>query len=587
MRPPHDQQGYPPRRLLPQIGWRYSAILGVAVVLWIITLLVSRGDDAAFVGTVKDAYTGEPVEAAAVAVSGTAVETNGSGKFEFDDPVTGSLSVARDGYQPTQVSITPEQETLDVTLRPTTLSGTVINERSDDPMPGVTVSVMGADGTEQTTTTDEDGKYLLTDVPPDATVKISLNGYSEVSQPVGQNKVLDFTIRPDVVTGIVTDTDGNPVPSAIVQVDGSVTQAGPDGVFALPDAPETGTIVVKRNGYRTVVGEIPSDMTFDAQLEPFEVKAIYMTGLTIANDARWNELLDLIESTEYNAVVMDVKDNTGLVRYDTKVPLANEIGANDSTYDLASRIKDLKDRGIYAIARLVVFEDPVLASAKPDLAIKDKNTGGSWTTWDGLAWVNAMNPTVWQYNIDIAMEIANAGFDEIQLDYIRFPTDGPLDSADYGVEFTEESRTTAINDFLHQMRATVGPTGVLIAGDIFGISLWDEGDAGIGQDLEEVAPYLDVICPMVYPSHFAPGTFGFDYPNDHPYDVITWVMGHGIERMGGDASKMRPWLQAFSLGPGIEYGPNEIQAQIQASQDLGSSGWLLWNAANVYTIGSQ
>lgn len=586
MIPEQRSQIRPRNRRWPQVSWRYSGILGVAAVLWIITLIVGGGNDAAVIGTVKDAYTGEPVDAAEVVISGTAVETNDSGEFSFEEPVVGSLNIKRDGYQPTQVPVTPEQSSIEVSLRPTTLEGTVINTRSGEGMAGVTVTATGPDGATTTATTDEEGKYLLVDVPPDATITVSINGFSEVSQPIGQKTELDFEIRPDQVSGVITDSSGAPIPSAIVQVNDSVAQAGPDGAYQLPDSPESGTIVAKRNGYLPVVEEIPQDMTFDAQLEPFEVKAIYATALTAADDNLWNQLLELVESSDANAVVLDVKDNTGLVRYDTQVPLANEIGANDSTYDIKARLNDLKERGIYAIARVVVFEDPVLANARPDLAIKDKNTGGLWTTWDGLAWVNAMNPAVWQYNIDIAVEVAKMGFNEIQLDYIRFPTDGPLDTADYGVEFTEATRTEAITNFLHQMRAAVGPTGALLAADIFGITLWDAGDAGIGQDLEKIAPYLDVICPMVYPSHLAPGTFGFDYPNDHPYDVIKIVMQRGIERLNGDPSKFRPWLQDFSLGPGIEYGPEQVQAQIQASQDLGIPGWLLWNAANVYSIGS-
>jgi hypothetical protein len=531
---------------------------------------------------VRDAYTGEPVEGAEVTANGTAVKTDDDGHFAFNATVNGSLGVSRAEYESTSVPVVVGTEDIEITLRPTTLSGKVINTRSNSPIAGATIIAEGPNSASSTTITDEDGEYLLIDVPPEATVSVVYDGFSAASQPVGQSVTIDFAIRPDVITGVVADQDGQPLPGATVQMGSAVATTEADGTYRLGGVPEEGPIVVKKAGYREVLGEYPEDMTFDATLERFIVKAIYVTGLSAANDEYWNELLDLVDSTELNAIVLDVKDNNGLVRYDTKVPLANEIGANAATYDLQSRLQDMQERDIYAIARLVVFEDPVLAQARPDLAIKDSTTGGSWQTWDGLAWVNAMNQQVWQYNIDVAVEVANAGFDEVQLDYIRFPTDGPLGNADYGTEFTEETRTGAINGFLTGVRDAIAPTGAFLAVDIFGIALWDEGDSMIGQDLIKIAPLVDVINPMIYPSHFRPGHFGFDYPNDHPYDVILWSLQRGQERIGDMSYKLRPWLQDFSYGPGIEYGPAEVGAQIQASKDFGSPGWMLWNAANVY-----
>lgn len=540
------------------------------------------GDDPDFTGVVRDAYTGQPVEGAEVTANGTAVTTDGDGEFAFNVTINGSLGVSRAEYESTSVPVVVGIEDVEIALRPTTLTGKVINTRSNSPLAGATIIAEGPNSASSTTITDEEGEYLLIDVPSEATVSVVYDGFSAASQPVGQSVSIDFAIRPDVVSGMVADQDGQPLAGATVQMGSAVATTGADGAYRLGGVPEEGSIVVKKAGYREVLGEYPEDMTFDATLERFIVKAIYVTGLSAANDEYWNELLDLVDSTELNAIVLDVKDNNGLVRYDTQVPLANEIGANAATYDIQSRLQDMQERDIYAIARLVVFEDPVLAQQRPDLSIKDSTTGGSWQTWDGLAWVNAMNEQVWQYNIDVAVEVANAGFDEVQLDYIRFPTDGPLENADYGAEFSAETRTGAIDGFLTGVRDALAPTGTFLAVDIFGITLWDEGDSMIGQDLMKIAPLVDVINPMIYPSHFQPGHFGFDYPNDHPYEVILWSLQRGQERIGDMSYKFRPWLQDFSYGGGIEYGPAEVGAQIQAARDFGSPGWMLWNAANVY-----
>ena len=159
-----------------------------------------------------------------------------------------------------------------------------------------------------------------------------------------------------------------------------------------------------------------------------------------------------------------------------------------------------------------------------------------------------------------------------------------LETADYGPDFAGESASDAITEFLRQMRDALAPTGAYLAVDIFGFTLWEESDGGIGQQLERIEPYVDVINPMIYPSHFHPGAMGFDIPNNHPYEVILWSLQSGAERIGDKSHKFRPWLQDFSYGEGIQYGPDELRAQIQASEDFGASGWLVWNAANVFSV---
>jgi hypothetical protein len=216
------------------------------------------------------------------------------------------------------------------------------------------------------------------------------------------------------------------------------------------------------------------------------------------------------------------------------------------------------------------------------LAIHDVTTGGLWKTWNDLAWVNAHERPVWQYNVDLATEAAKAGFNEIQLDYIRFPTDGLVDNMDFGPDFANESMEDAIAGFAEQVHNALKPTGVYLGIDVFGLTMWDEGDGGIGQNLLLLAPNVDVICPMIYPSHFAPGDMGLDLPNDHPHDVILWSVQHGADRVGIPTSKLRPWLQDFSYGDGISYGDAEVATQIAAAAEANAGGWMLWNAGNEY-----
>jgi hypothetical protein len=266
--------------------------------------------------------------------------------------------------------------------------------------------------------------------------------------------------------------------------------------------------------------------------------------------------------------------------------MADQIGAKSVTFDVKKRLQEMKDHDIYSIARIVCFEDPILAEARADLAIHDSTTGGLWTTWNGLAWVNAHQREVWQYNIDLAKEAAQLGFDEVQLDYIRFPSDGLLENADYGPDYANETRLQAITGFLGQMQAAIKPTGSLVAVDLFGITMWYDDDGGIGQNLKAIAPLVDIICPMIYPSHFAPGEMGFDIPNNHPYEVIKQSLAHGASMDPDAAHKLRPWLQDFSYGEGIDYGEAEVAAQIQAADEYDGNGWLLWSPSNEYHTGA-
>lgn len=465
------------------------------------------------------------------------------------------------------------------------IHGTVNDAGSGEPLAGVDVSVNN--GSESTSaTTGEDGGFSLENVPANATLTFSMEGYRTIEQPVDDQ--LDFTVAMESseLAGQVLDAGGEPIWDATVAAGDSLTWTGKDGSFLITDAPDDGEIVFKAPGYAAQAVPI-SDFTGDVALESKSIKGIYATAGTAADQERFTGLLEMVNRTELNSIVLDIKDSAGLVFYNTDVEMAHEIGAVAPAYDVESVLAELEERDIYAIARIVIFEDPVLAGARPDLAIQDSEEGGVWETFGGLPWVNPYREEVWNYNISLIEEAIELGFDEIQLDYMRFPSDGPLNRADYGRESTAETRDQAIADFLQATYDEVAPTSAYLTGDIFGMTLWEPTEGGIGQNLVTVTEHLDYVLPMIYPSHFYEGSMGFDIPNDHPYEVIFQSLEHGAEMLPERLKpKIRPWLQDFSYGVGIDYGESEVRAQINAAEDFGASGWMLWNAAATYHEGA-
>jgi hypothetical protein len=249
---------------------------------------------------------------------------------------------------------------------------------------------------------------------------------------------------------------------------------------------------------------------------------------------------------------------------------------------VAAVLDALHAHDVYAIARLVVFKDTRLAEARPDLAVADAATGGPRHDMNGVAWVNPFNEEVWAANIDLAVELVGRGFDEIQFDYLRFPTDGDLEAMDFGREVTESVRVETIAGFLDEVRANVAAVGAKVKADVFGFTLILD-DIGIGQNVGRIAEIVDYVCPMVYPFHFPNGSIAVDgHPNDFPYQTIEFSLRSGEERVAGLRDKLRPWLQDSSLPGMSDYGAAEVRAQIDAVEANGAAGWMIWNAASVY-----
>jgi len=330
------------------------------------------------------------------------------------------------------------------------------------------------------------------------------------------------------------------------------------------------------------LSQLVQDEFLNTEKELVYSKGIYMTYRTAGN-YRADELLELIKRTELNSIVIDVKDYTGRIGFDTDSEFINHIGS-EKIYvdDMKALIDKFHDAGIYTIARIVVFEDNYLPRENPDLALKNSN-GSLWRDNRGLSWLDPASQEVWDYVVEISREVVKVGFDEINLDYVRFPTDGNISAIRYPFWDYEISKKEVIRQFFEYISQRIKPMGVFLSVDLFGYTLTSKTDLNIGQWLEDAALYVDYICPMVYPSHYPSGHNGLANPAAYPYETIYDELVVGIERLASMSSqaKIRPWLQDFDLG--ANYDARMIELQKQAVYDSGAYGWLFWNPRNVYT----
>ena len=334
---------------------------------------------------------------------------------------------------------------------------------------------------------------------------------------------------------------------------------------------------------RIVLPEQP--LEFD---RPDAVRGIYLNAWAAGSTARSQALIDLATRTEVNAFVIDIKDATGYVSHATQVMTAREAGADQEIRirDLVGLLERLHAADIYPIARIVVVKDPLLIRARREWAVQD-TAGGVWVDGNGSLWANLHDQRVWDYHVDLAKEAAAAGFPEIQWDYIRFadaPPEHLLRATYPGAD--GRRRRDVVQGFLDYARAELEDSGVAMTLDVFGATTSSSTDIGIGQYWENFIGSVDVAQPMVYPSHYWEGSFGFQDPNGHPYEIVREALMSGMRRSeameGEEVGLTRPWLQDFTLGEPF-YGAPEVRAQIQATYDAGIDEWLLWNAGSRYT----
>jgi hypothetical protein len=294
---------------------------------------------------------------------------------------------------------------------------------------------------------------------------------------------------------------------------------------------------------------------------------------------------ELLQTTVINAVVIDIKEFEGEV-YIPGVSMAEKAGAYvPAMPDIGTWLADLKRQNVYTVARIVVFKDNIMPRKNKALAVKNPQ-GDLWYDRHRITWLDPYNTEAGRYNLLIALQAAKLGFDEVQFDYIRFPTDGSLSQMRFAKPYSKKEAPQALIGFLKQARQLLEPTGTKISIDVFGLTTTDNTGMGIGQLFAPMAEQIDFVCPMVYPSHYAKGEYGIPNPNDQPYKTISMAMHDALRALGpAQAWKLRPYLQDFSLkGRGIRYGKKEVRAQIQAAADQGVESWTLWNARCSYTL---
>ncbi|PCI30392.1 hypothetical protein COB55_00285 [Candidatus Wolfebacteria bacterium] len=336
---------------------------------------------------------------------------------------------------------------------------------------------------------------------------------------------------------------------------------------------------------------------------PDSVRAIYMTSWVAGTPSIRKRLVKLIEDTEINSIIIDIKDDTGKISFKVTDPFLKEIGAQEIRIrDVKEFIGDLHDSGVYVIGRISAFQDPHLTKVRPGYAVLRESNGEVWTDHKGISWVDPGNREVWRYLVAIGKESYNVGFDELNYDYVRFPSDGDMHDIKYPISDAtinadpDLGKAKVLRDFFAYIRRHLDSTGAVISADLFGMTTSNNDDLNIGQILEYVLPHVDFVAPMVYPSHYPTNFIGLANPAEEPYKVIKFSMdeakkkadaldlklasstpGYSVHSFG----KIRPWLQDFDLG--ANYDAEKVRAQIQAVYDSGLDSWMLWNASNRYT----
>ena len=301
---------------------------------------------------------------------------------------------------------------------------------------------------------------------------------------------------------------------------------------------------------------------------PPYIKGVYLTSWTASQPEKIDYFINLVRNTELNAVIIDIKEVDGIIAIDNIIPNLQEV------------IEKFHQENVYTIARIVVFKDGFLPKTRPELALKNKR-GKLWRDWADRTWLDPASIEAWDYHIEIAKQAIKLGFDEINFDYIRFPSDGNISTIVYPVWDEVLSKPEVIKEFFKYVDQQLKPFNVFLSADLFGLTMVREDDMNIGQILEYALPYFDFICPMVYPSHYPPTFEGYSNPADHPYEIVKMNLENGKQRAIGARAMLRPWLQDFSLG--AIYNKKMIELQKQAVYDTDSYGWLLWNPASRYT----
>lgn len=453
----------------------------------------------------------------------------------------------------------------------------------------VSIQVLGADGrplagavivTEDgTEVISEDGgtAWVPFEVPERLTV--TANGYRGAVYDVTalpRQGALALQMEPMVLQGRVTDSNGNGVVGAIITINDQQTMSGEFGSFEIVEA-NPGTVRVEKAAWVATSADWNGDRRrVDLKMDPFAVRGLRVEPKTAGDDELFARILEFADNSTVNALVFDTKIELGNVTH--QVPGYDEpaaIGSLIPVWDARKRLEEAKAHGLYTITRIVTFQDPYASRNRNDHALRTAD-GSTWTTWSGLGWMDPTNKASWEYPINLGVAACRMGFDEIQYDYVRFPTDGDISEAVYSDPSMTDAagRVATIAEFLATARERINAEGCAISADIFAIVLSVRDDQGIGQKVEELSSSVDALSPMIYPSHYGRGWLNLDNPNAHPAEVVGEALQSGMRRMEGGAL-MRPWLQAFS------WNASQVLESIHTAEEH-NMGWMLWNQLSYY-----
>jgi hypothetical protein len=428
-------------------------------------------------------------------------------------------------------------------------------------------------GGSQVGTTGGDGRVDM--VWRRAAVVLEVGAPGHVSQRMtlsdAPESTVDVVLKARVLRGRVVDSDGEGVGGATVQTGAGGATSDAEGRFQIRGAAE-GPVEVTRPAWMATSFEWDGGTgDTQVQIEPMTARAVHIDGPSMRDE--FDRFVDMAMETELNALMIDLKDETGEVWYDSENPTAADVGATNNSFDLKATVERAHDLGLYVIGRIVLFNDPIAAVALPDMAVWDTATNGPYEA-NGQFFLDPTDPAARQYGLELAEEACAAGLDEIQFDYVRFP-DARSESATFDGGVSPEVRVSTITALLGEAVAKLRPMGCAVGADIFGYLTTAEDDGGIGQRWEDVASVVDVVSPMLYPSHFHETFYGFP-SNERPGDVISEALSDGMERLPGQVV-VRPWLQDFG------YDASLVREQIAAAEEFGL-GWMLWNAESRVSV---
>ncbi len=340
---------------------------------------------------------------------------------------------------------------------------------------------------------------------------------------------------------------------------------------------------------------------------PEAVRSVYMTSCYAGSLSLRNSLIGLIERTELNSIVIDIKDYTGMISFKSEHPdLAKAYATHCPVRDMRELVYELNEKGIYVIGRITVFQDNYLSNKRPDLAVLRESDRKVWMDNKGISFTDPSAKEVWDYHVLLSKESYDLGFDELNFDYIRFPSDGPMNDI-YFPHSKDRRKADVMEEFFSYLHTELKDVGIVTSADFFGMTTSAKNDLGIGQVWEKALPYFDFICPMIYPSHYPFGFKGLGNPNENLYQVVKWSLDDAIERtiatttifktMGSERvgtstpaiytkevfekERIRPWIQDFRYGG--PYTAEDVRLQIQAVYSAGLHSWMLWDPSNRYT----